>query len=145
MHAHISMYLRYVRMYLHTCIHTYLHMHTCIVHSYVYACIHICKYTYMYVRTYTHAYYMYLVLAYTVKQCGYGVRIYIKYSVMYLCLETMQDVHLIAIIICIHVHALVHMVCACSGTCIIQHPLGNEKQCWISRLLDYRGQFAWKN
>ena len=30
-----------------------------------------------------------------------------------------------------------------SGTCIIQHPLGNAKQCWISRLLDYRGQFVW--
>ena len=30
-----------------------------------------------------------------------------------------------------------------SGTCIIRHPLGNEKQCWISRLLDYRGQFVW--
>ena len=24
-----------------------------------------------------------------------------------------------------------------SGTLTIQHPLGNEKQCWISRLLDY--------
>jgi hypothetical protein len=21
------------------------------------------------------------------------------------------------------------------------HPLGNEEQCWISRLMDYRGQF----
>ena len=30
-----------------------------------------------------------------------------------------------------------------SETCLIQHPLGNVKQCWISRLLDYRGQFVW--
>ena len=30
-----------------------------------------------------------------------------------------------------------------SGTCLIRHLLGNEKQCWISRLLDYRGQFVW--
>ena len=29
------------------------------------------------------------------------------------------------------------------GICIIRHPLGNEKQFWISRLLDYRGQFVW--
>ena len=27
----------------------------------------------------------------------------------------------------------------CSGTCIIQHLLGVEKQCWISRLLDCKG------
>ena len=33
--------------------------------------------------------------------------------------------------------------CICSGTCLIQHPLGNDKQCWVSRLLDYRGQFVW--
>ena len=31
-----------------------------------------------------------------------------------------------------------------SETCLIRHPLGNVKQCWISRLLDYRGQFVWK-
>ena len=31
-----------------------------------------------------------------------------------------------------------------SGTCVIQHPLGSEKQCLISRLLDYRGQFVWQ-
>ena len=30
-----------------------------------------------------------------------------------------------------------------SGTCIIRHPLGNAKQCWISRLLDCGGQFVW--
>ena len=26
-----------------------------------------------------------------------------------------------------------------SETCLIRHPLGNVQQCWISRLLDYRG------
>ena len=31
-----------------------------------------------------------------------------------------------------------------SRTCIIRQPLGNENQRWISRLLDYRGQFAWQ-
>ena len=30
-----------------------------------------------------------------------------------------------------------------SEACLIRHPLGNVKQCWISRLLDYRGQFVW--
>ena len=36
-----------------------------------------------------------------------------------------------------------YLVSTHSGTFIIRHPLGNIKRCWISRLLDYRGQFVW--
>ena len=47
-----------------------------------------------------------------------------------------------AILMCVYLCRYICMYIY-SGACIIKHPLEAEKQCWISKLLDYRGQFVW--
>ena len=104
---YIHTYIRmYVRMYPCTYVCMYVTMYPC-THVPIYVCTHVCMYVRMYPCTHVPIY-----------VCTH-VRMYpCTYVPMY---------------VCTHVRTY---VCIYSGACKIRHPLGNEKHCWISRLLD---------
>ena len=90
-------------------------------------CVYVCACMRMCVRAYSE---------HNVKCMGACVCVHIHVHVfecVYGSLPAKVYVH--AIRVCTYIFTA--RTCTYSETCIIQHPLGNVKQCWINRLLDY--------